>query len=176
VESEKLNFKVVSLWSWKRDDNRHLSVFLSALKYHPIEQDWETLAMEFSRVLIQQNLAPQEAFVFVPCPSSTRNECDHARMLAKALGQYWQAPVFDALIKETTGHQKSKEFWERDNLRVQRVEKNSKDIPAGRLVILIDDVLTTGSTAKASIKALGTDRPYEVWCLAHRRLAGKTTV
>lgn len=168
---------VTSLWTWERDINRWLSVFLSALKRHDIEEDWAELAGRLSTHFQAIGLKPiHENYAFVPCPPSTKSKADHALMLANALGSYWQAPVYNALEKMEAFEkcQKQKKKWERASLSVVLIEKNSKHIPPGSHIVLIDDILTTGSTAQACVRALGPSFTYEVWCLAHRRLAAAT--
>lgn len=172
ITKTNINFKY--LWSWEQDQDRGLSQFLKAIKYHPQDKDWDHIAGEFSLRLQAAGMGPENKdFVFVPCPSSSKGIRDHAALLAEALGRYWSMPVCKTLEKtdDFNGPQKTKEKWQRASVTVRLIEKNSQSIPLGSHIVLIDDILTTGSTAKASIQSLGPGYSYEVWCLAHRRLA-----
>ena len=101
--------------------------------------------------------------VLLPCPSTRRK--DHAKALAIELSQILGVPVVQALMTEKSHKsQKQKSRSEREKIVFQKTASLRR-----KHVIFIDDIVTTGATAKAAKKALGLTEGFEVWCLAHRR-------
>ena len=123
-----------------------------------------------------------ESAVLVPVPTQWRRQIrrgfDHTWLLAEALrrqlpDKYKIKPWLQNTRYQTPQHQLN---------RRTRIERGAdrfvvhRDV-AGRHIILIDDVMTTGSTARsaAAICTKGGAESISVWCLARTLPEAKTT-
>lgn len=109
--------------------------------------------------------APLGSPVLVPAPSSTNRA--HAHLFAQQISELTGWPVWDLLVSGETHSQKEKGRGERKqkelHLRVQN------PLLPNHTVVLIDDLMATGSTATAAWQALGQPR-LEAWVLTHQLL------
>lgn len=100
-----------------------------------------------------------------------RRDYNHAELLARDVAARLDLPYVDALerVRNTVQQARLDDKARRQNLRgAFRVNAGV----AGRRVILVDDVCTTGSTAKACAKALRAGGATRVFLLCYTR-AGK---
>jgi len=135
--------KLFTIWNWVPGKNEALSNYLLSLKAWSGGLEWKALAQQ----LILQ--------------------------LAIAVGFQLNSPVLPMLRKEhqkTVVHQRRKSKAQRLQIKAYRRENFSRIDLSEKSLILIDDVLTTGGTAKASLQALAPRKNTEIWCLAHRAL------
>ncbi|MFP1680150.1 ComF family protein [Alloalcanivorax sp. C16-2] len=118
-----------------------------------------------------QPLPWPEADLICPLPAHWRRRWwrgfDQAERLAVALGRRWRRPVVPLLTRtRATHHQQGSGRAERvRNLRhAFRADSHAR----GRRVLLVDDVMTTGASARAAARALGEAGAKEVrvWALA----------
>ncbi|MGB1466783.1 MAG: ComF family protein [Alcanivorax nanhaiticus] len=96
-----------------------------------------------------------------------RRGFDQSERLAHLLSQIWQRPVLSALVRQrATPHQQGLTRRQRQrNLRKAfRCQANVQ----GRHLVLVDDVMTTGSTAREASRVLldAGAASVRVWCLA----------
>ena len=96
-----------------------------------------------------------------------RRGFDQSERLANLLGRRWQRPVIRALVRHrATPHQQGLTRKQRQrNLRhAFRCQADVQDLN----LVLVDDVMTTGSTARAASQALldAGAASVRVWCLA----------
>lgn len=152
--------------------NERLARWIAALKGDDDRLDHRYLA---GRWLCRRNLlleGPLTRPVFVvPAPSRRGPQRDHAMALAEALVELsgWNLKNVLRFQIPEGGAQKTKKAWQRSERRFIAVE----DLKAqGGTILFVDDVVTTGSTARAAWLALREPSEFEVWSVAHQpRLA-----
>lgn len=118
-----------------------------------------------------QPLPWPEADLICPLPAHWRRRWwrgfDQAERLAASLGRRWRRPVVPVLTRaRATRHQQGQSRATRvRNLRhAFRADAHAR----GRRILLVDDVMTTGASARAAARALGEAGAEEVrvWALA----------
>lgn len=113
------------------------------------------------------NIEPQKTYV-VPAPSKKRGAKDHAFVLAQEYANILGYPLVNPLVRIDQGAQRGRSRQERTQIRVE-LDKNYKPEQfASAKIIWVDDVLTTGATAEACHKAMGSPKNFSVWTLAYR--------
>ena len=146
--------KVSSLFSWRRDGLPALNALVMALKGKDQSEPWLELATWF----VQQFPAPREG-VIIPVPGP------HALGWGRALAHWTGLPLREALMKTTLRENKALARAERSKLRFHL----KSQVRSCTKYIIVDDIITTGATARAAYGALGRPRNCEVWCLMDRR-------
>lgn len=144
-----------SLFSWRGDLRAHVRL-ARALKGREEAEPWLDLALWMTEAFSAQSAA------LVPIPSRGRN---HALGLARAIGHWRGVRVEEALILPESRSQKRLNREERKSVRFEASKKFSS-------VVIVDDIVTTGATARAAWWALGRPQTCEVWCLLDRRPCG----
>lgn len=110
----------------------------------------------------------EEPSILVPVPSSVPKRRDHALALTEALSELTGWPTVQLLERVSFGRsQKRLARDQRAHLKIFSLAPPSD--PTAKL-ILVDDVVTTGSTAAACYQSLGRPKNFEVWALAYRDL------
>jgi ComF family protein len=147
---------------------------LAAYKYPPYVKDLENILVElFYESLIQQELFMkllQKDIVFVSIPLALRKYrtrgYNQAEELAKLLGNKLQVVVIHALqrVKETkTQVNLTKEEREKNIKGAFIIDGKFKSTLEDTVVVLVDDVLTTGATMSEATEVLYTVGVKEVW-------------
>ncbi len=149
-----------TLFLWKRHGDERVEHLVRTIKVARFAEAYLRLAKqlcyEFSYV---------KNACFVPIPPSTEGQRDHADYLAKSLAQVSDQKFQRCLRWKVKGSsQKTKTRIERMAVKIELTQKIDGQVT----YILVDDVVTTGSTAKAAIEALGSDKNIELWTVACR--------
>jgi predicted amidophosphoribosyltransferase len=155
-----LQVPVRTLFLWKRNDKSRIEHLVRTLKVARFIEGYVPLAKE---------LCYQFSYVknacFVPIPPSIEGQSDHADLLAQALAEVSDQQFRRCLRWRFKGSsQKLKTRSERMRVKIEL----EGDVDDHFKYILVDDVVTTGSTAKAAIKALGPNKNIELWTVACR--------
>jgi ComF family protein len=163
------------------DRARAVAVYSGAMRglIHLLKYgDREDVTALLGRLLVSPMTAPliAEADVIVPVPLAWRRlvwrRFNQAAHLARAAGARCEKPVaLDTLIRQraTLAQVGLTRVQRRDNVRgAFRVAKSKRAGIEGKRVLLIDDVITTGSTIDAASRALlrGGAKAVDVIALA----------
>lgn len=117
----------------------------------------ERLGLELGAALRRANLGPERAVVVpVPMPPLRRwhRGIDHAREIAEGVAARLGLPVVQPLWRLDRAAQVSGSAAARARLGGIRARPSASRRVRGRAAILVDDVLTTGTTARACGRAL----------------------
>ncbi len=124
-----------------------------------------------------QPLPWPEADLICPLPAHWRRRWwrgfDQAERLAASLGRRWRRPVVPVLTRaRATRHQQGRSRATR--VRNLRHAFRADGRARGRRILLVDDVMTTGASARAAARALGEAGAEEVrvWVLARTLRSG----
>ena len=140
-----------------------------AFKYNGVRAMASFMAEDMA--VAYRTIQPTDAAVIVPVPMHPRRERrrggNHARLLAEALSPLLGLPCRDALVRVRNTPQQAR-------LGAQERRGNLKGAFAatgveGLGVLLIDDVYTTGETARECAKALRKAGARSVWFLCYAR-------
>ncbi len=156
-------YSIHSLFAWRRESPPGLAWLVRSLKRQTEILPWRELA-----ACLVENFAPPANAVLVPIPSLGPN---HALGLARALGHWSGLPVAEALAASVkTRSQKRRSRIDRQSITFERADWAF--CSKFRTVVIVDDIVTTGSTVRAGYHTLGRPEKCEVWCLLDRRPCG----
>lgn len=173
-------YDLFSLWEWRPfAEQRILESLLISAKSRPEARALRPWVIEFlSKRLRFSNLNLQTTAFVVPPSERLHN---HSVFLAKeflqVMGVAQSANLFELGFPNRSSRKTTKNLGlqERRKLAAQlfevpQIEKKYK------AWIMIDDIVTTGVTARRVFKSLGEPKDFEVWSLASRsRLAPVAT-
>lgn len=156
-----------------------ISNAIHKFKYENAKYLFKPMASFMSKVYFENNFKP-EIILAVPMFRSREvsRGYNQAKLLAKELSKLVDVPLFeDILIKEkNTPAQTELSFFERqENLKdVFKVVKPEKI--KGKNILLVDDVMTTGSTANYCCKSLTQAGAEKVFVLTLARTLGRQEI
>jgi ComF family protein len=158
------NKNIYPLFIWS-DKNEILETLLYSLKKGGHEDAHKRLAREF--LIMYKNHFTQDNLVFVPVPSSVSNQKDHAHLLAETWAKQTNNSLESCLKwEQKPKSQKQSSKLARSGLKMS-LQKPLNCFKKSKIII-VDDVVTTGSTILAASQALCTSKTKEIWCLAYR--------
>lgn len=122
-------------------------------------------------VLQWERLQWPQPEVIIPIPMPWMQKVskghDHASLLAKEIGKYLQVPVMQPLIRFSDGLPQGKKAKKhRLQLDSKEFSLRQKQTIADKTVLLVDDLLATGTTLQAAAEALSTGYPRKVYGLS----------
>lgn len=117
-----------------------------------------------------EHLHDVDAFTFVPSTrwSLIKRGFNPAELIARELGQKLQKPVIAGLVKRSHGSEQKELNRQQRIINVSKHFHSTEKELNGEHILLIDDVMTTGSTAHtmASILKKSGASQVGIWCLA----------
>ena len=150
-------FAAHSLLKWD-EKNEIVGDLVRCLKGKWSQKGCEIIAGEIARIA---NLKGRTIIV----PPSKSEEQDHAWNLGNALAKFGGCDFASPFSVESKAEQKSLDKSQRLSLRFSLVHRL-----VSRNFLFVDDLITTGSTARAAWIALGSPKNFEAWTVAHRSL------
>lgn len=165
-------FLLRSLYYWHPGQSDLLSHLVLALKGKSTELIWQYYAERFVQKIIPF-LPLDRSLYLVPAPTRRPGEKDHASLWAEAVAKALGATVVPCLKRVSSHHQRGADRGERALIEMEILENYTGNLELKNkgLWIFADDVLTTGATARAAHKALGSPPHFEAWVLAQRGLS-----
>ncbi|WP_168196703.1 ComF family protein [Bdellovibrio sp. ZAP7] len=163
-------FEALALFRWNPGTSDLLSTQIAGLKGYHHRPDWSYWATRFATRRMLQGL-PDRKIIVIPAPSKNHKR-DHAHQWAEALAKAVGGEVHPCLKKVTTRNQRGATRDKRVEVILELDENSSvvSEYWSEALWVFADDIVTTGSTALAAFKALGSPPHFETWALAHRTL------
>ena len=152
-----------SLLTWDKKETRSLkSEMLLNLKGGAYTKTVQNLAWNFLRRYPEPLL---KDLAFVPAPAKNYREKDHAYVWGENLATITGGQISLELKRESGEEQKKKKLQGRQESQFIKV---GEGFYREKKVILVDDIIASGSTALAAYRALGEPKFFQVWTIAHR--------
>lgn len=150
--SEVRGVSTVSLFQWRRDQNRILNRLALSLKGSRQKKAWDYFGERLLERWLKVERVAKSA-VFVPCPSHN-GEPDHAFWLAYSLSKRTGLPLRSCLERTDAKEQKRLSLSERQRQSVSKFRLKSDMSEKFSYVYFVDDIITTGSTVLAAQNVL----------------------
>lgn len=162
------SFRHLRLIDWSSENDSFIRAVLMSLKGPRRSLFFKVLAGEFfMRLQYLPSLKRDCPLTLIPCPSKSFSK-DHGFFWTQALSKELNLPVQQALSPlGVHSDQKSKNLFLRGErkflLTVNECTLKDKNL------VFVDDVVTSGATAKAAYQTLGKPASFMVWSLFWRK-------
>lgn len=163
-------FRVTALYEWKSGESDFMSRLVLAHKGGGARELWGYRAELLAKKRV--GALGRRSICIVPAPARKEGDVDHAYMWGECLASVLGASLYPCLRRVSKTHQRGADRGERALVEMKIREKytDPSGLSAEILWIFVDDVFTTGATARAAYRALGNPPHFEVWVLAYRSL------
>ncbi len=153
------------LFDWTLDSDSTVGAAVRALKSGARRLAWRSLAAHWgARALDSEVIRP----VFVPSPSRDGVR-DHAFAFAEELASVWGGRLELCLgFPMEASAKPQKKLGAAARRKRILIAKYFPKLAARETLVFVDDVITTGSTARAAHSALGRPSDFVAWALASR--------
>lgn len=160
---------VYSLFEWSPGESNMLSRLILWLKGAHQSEAWTFYAERFLQKRLSLPISHRRVRIVLP-PRKDKSR-RHAEFWGDSLGRQLASSVLMPFAEEPSQQtQKQASVQERSKRRYKLREEFTEFVGQNHsdLWVFADDILTTGSTAKAAHLALGSPPHFEVWCLGQR--------
>ena len=165
-------FAHIRLFDWTADNDFFIRFFLNSLKKGAPDFIFDELSRELLHRIVQ--IQPLEKnTILIPAPASPNSPIkDHAFCFTSSLARISNIPIKNSLsrlffYKEEQQKQKTRQA--RQELQIIEIENTTATTASPtQHFIFVDDILTTGATARAAWKALGKPKDFKILTLTWR--------
>ena len=139
-----------SFIEWKKNQSDTISGLVHHLKRSYSEDFWNEMA-GLCAELLRPLLSTKLHVVFIPIPGHKTSF--HTHYFSTALAKHLRAKcLIDALGKTNDQEQKLKNKIDRSSIRFNWNEEFTQKIPSNCMLVLTDDIITTGATLKNTVQ------------------------
>ena len=165
IESQQIQgMQVYSFYRWTHINHGPLSRLVYALKGGESLSALDIFFTENIGLHLKFAIQNLSTFSLVPSPSKRPGVRDHSLALTEAVAHKIHCPIKNILLREDLSSQRNLSRKERFHRRMTL----EPGVSCPSQVLFVDDVLTTGSTAKAAYEALGRPKNFKVLCFVER--------
>lgn len=166
-----LGFKAYTWCNWTKENDPLLRSVIYALKGGYLKAAIQELCIEAS---LQLNAVLKNNPILLPAPAKSLHQKDHAFQIAQSICDLYDLQLINAFERiKSDKLQKSKTRKQREAKTLKLKEDLSskqKDLifNSQQPLIFIDDLITTGSTAKHAFYALKSNERFQALSLFYR--------
>lgn len=164
--SLKKNTKIENhrfLISWNPGESDLISNYVYALKGVKAKEAWRYYAKDLL------NYKDQFKYDFVTPIPSGHLLSKHAKFFGQAVSHFLNIPYLEILEKDSQiKDQKKLSITERQQTQIKQCEQFTITDLENKRILLVDDILTTGSSFKAAKRAIGPAKEVDLLTLFYR--------
>jgi predicted amidophosphoribosyltransferase len=161
-----------ALFHWYPSASDSLSRLIISLKRGRNRGAWCAYAKVFVRAFLAAIELQGKQIIYVPAPPRFIGQYDHSFWWAKALQAELGGTLWQGLKRTSKLSQRDSDRAKRALLELSTIENYTRPQVQGPDVvwIFVDDIVTTGATARAVFDTLGRPKNFMIWVLARRML------